>query len=447
MNKVFRVIWNHATQTWVAVSELAKAKGKTKSKASKLTAFSVALGSTLAAGSVMAATSATLTGTISPSTNGIAHLANGMSGVSVSTDSSASAPKNIIVIGDKRSHAYDQQILIGFNTSSFRGNGVANGKAGDTIVGNRIGLGGGSNGQDSFSTAVGFGTQVAGPSVAMGVGARADIFDSRGWNATQNGGVAIGAFALQGGNIDGGTVIGALSSGDYFYATSIGALSGITNTFVDRGADKGYTLTEGGPATNIRIAQTSIGYKAGARGARSVAISNCATTGIAHTNAGVGAVAIGDQSKAFKDASIAIGQQAIAGGVTNAEITALKTEVTRIQGLLDNANATLATAITKMNSDPSADNKFNVASAQAAVQRISLALERAKKDLTYASANNSQTTASVAIGYLAKSNNSYSTAVGPQSIANSAESTALGRSAAVSGANASGALAIVVMLV
>ena len=276
----------------------------------------------------------------------------------------------------------------------------------------------------------------------MGVGARADIFDSRGWNATQNGGVAIGAFALQGGNIDGGTVIGALSSGDYFYATSIGALSGITNKFVDHGADKGYDLTEGGPATTIRVAQTSIGYKAGARGARSVAISNCATTGVAHTNAGVGAVAIGDQSKAFKDASIAIGQQAIAGGVTNTEITALNTEVARIQGLLDNANATLATAITKMNADQSADNKFNVAAAQAAVQRISLALERAKKDLTYASANNSQTTASVAIGYAAKSNNSYSTAVGPQSVVNSADSTALGRSANVSGANASSALAI-----
>lgn len=144
MNKVFRVIWNHATQTWVAVSELAKAKGKTKSKASKLTAFSVALGSTLAAGSVMAATSATLTGTISPSTNGIAYLANGMRGVSVKTDSSASAPKNIIVIGDKPSNVYDQQILIGFNTSSAGGsNGIANGKAGDTIIGNRITLGGG----------------------------------------------------------------------------------------------------------------------------------------------------------------------------------------------------------------------------------------------------------------------------------------------------------------
>ena len=32
MNKVFKVIWNHATQTWTAVSELGHAKGKTKSK-------------------------------------------------------------------------------------------------------------------------------------------------------------------------------------------------------------------------------------------------------------------------------------------------------------------------------------------------------------------------------------------------------------------------------
>ena len=438
MNKVFRVIWNHATQTWVAVSELAKAKGKTKSKTSKLTAFSVALGSTLAAGSVMAATSATLTGTISPSSNGIVHLGNGKTEVHATTDSSVSAPKNIIVIGDKDVNVFDQQIYIGFNSR----NGQANGKAGDTIIGNRVDFGGGANGQDSFSTAVGFGTQVAGPSVAIGVGARSDPLDSSGWNATTNGGVAIGAFALQGGNINGGTVIGALSSGDYHYATSIGALSGITNTFVDKATNKGYTLQEGGGATNIRVAQASVGYKAGARGARSVAIANCATTGVAHTTAGTGAVAIGDQSKAFKDASIAIGQQAIAGGVTSAEITALNAEVTRIQGLLDNANATLATAVTNMNADQSADNKFNVAAARTAVQRISLALERAKKDLTYASANNSQTTAAVAIGYLAKSNNSYSTAVGPQSIVNSADSTALGRLANVSGANASSALAI-----
>ncbi|WP_455029333.1 ESPR domain-containing protein, partial [Neisseria sp.] len=28
MNKVFKVIWNHATQTWTAVSEISHAHGK-----------------------------------------------------------------------------------------------------------------------------------------------------------------------------------------------------------------------------------------------------------------------------------------------------------------------------------------------------------------------------------------------------------------------------------
>ncbi|EEY09910.1 hypothetical protein DNAOFDDG_00949 [Mannheimia haemolytica] len=29
MNQIFKVIWNQATQSWVAVSELQRAKGKT----------------------------------------------------------------------------------------------------------------------------------------------------------------------------------------------------------------------------------------------------------------------------------------------------------------------------------------------------------------------------------------------------------------------------------
>ena len=44
MNKVSKVIWNHATQTWTAVSELGHAKGKTKSKKIvKLTALAGAV--------------------------------------------------------------------------------------------------------------------------------------------------------------------------------------------------------------------------------------------------------------------------------------------------------------------------------------------------------------------------------------------------------------------
>ncbi|WP_424411484.1 ESPR-type extended signal peptide-containing protein [Pasteurella sp. PK-2025] len=35
MNKIFKVIWNHATQTWIAVSELTKSHGKTNSQTDK----------------------------------------------------------------------------------------------------------------------------------------------------------------------------------------------------------------------------------------------------------------------------------------------------------------------------------------------------------------------------------------------------------------------------
>lgn len=57
MNKVFKVIWNHATQTWTAVSELGHAKGKTKSKKIvKLTALAGAVvGSLAVSQSAMAA--------------------------------------------------------------------------------------------------------------------------------------------------------------------------------------------------------------------------------------------------------------------------------------------------------------------------------------------------------------------------------------------------------
>lgn len=41
MNNIFKVIWNHATQTWTAVEELASAKSKSKSI--KLAAISTAL--------------------------------------------------------------------------------------------------------------------------------------------------------------------------------------------------------------------------------------------------------------------------------------------------------------------------------------------------------------------------------------------------------------------
>lgn len=62
MNKAFKVIWNHATQSWTAVSEIARAKGKTKSVKSAKTAIALAVATAgmMASTEALAATAATV---------------------------------------------------------------------------------------------------------------------------------------------------------------------------------------------------------------------------------------------------------------------------------------------------------------------------------------------------------------------------------------------------
>ena len=65
MNKVFRVIWNHATQSWVAVSELSRAKGKSKSKnIKKLTALVAGVVSVVSMTAEAANTEGTMTDSV-----------------------------------------------------------------------------------------------------------------------------------------------------------------------------------------------------------------------------------------------------------------------------------------------------------------------------------------------------------------------------------------------
>ena len=440
MNKVFKVIWNHATQTWVAVSEFSKAKGKTKSKT--LTTISLAVGSVLVSGNSLAAT-ATLTPlkVDASSTAGIAITNNNIQPFTVDSEAATEKPKNVIVIGDRVRNVYDQQILIGYNISN-----LPYGKAGDTIIGNRVTLGGGVNGKDSFSTAVGFGTQVAGPSVAMGVGARADILDASGWLAVHNGGVAIGSFALQGGNRNGGTVVGGLATGDYHFSTTIGAQAGAIGLIDNRAIQKhkGFKVAEAGEIDPIngRIGMTSIGYQAAARGTGATAIGQGATTGITGTTNGAAATALGYHARAFKNHSLALGREAIAGGLTTNELTALDAELTRLKGLLVQAEKEKADATQAVAASATADNKFALASAEAAKKRIELAISRATEDKRYVANASTNTEAAIAIGYSAKANHANTTAIGRSTAAYASGSLALGRAAGVTGVNSSTSMAI-----
>ncbi len=215
--------------------------------------------------------------------------------------------KNVIYIGNGNvpSSIGDEFVAIGNDM-----NGNSAGHAGDTLIGNRVRSGGG--GQDSFSTAVGYGAQVAGPSVAIGVGTSSDIGNAEGWKGIKYSGISIGAFSRVSGTADGGVAMGAISFADQTGSVAIGQLSGAASLIYDREV----TGTGGGGVVYRGIDETtggnlvSIGAEAGARSTSSVAIGTQSTT-----SQGNDSIAMGTNSAAIKHNSIAIGHAAIAGGI------------------------------------------------------------------------------------------------------------------------------------
>lgn len=454
--------------------ELASAKGKSASKTvSTLATLSVV--SILGVSSAMAADNAVpkLTSVEqTPATNIVTKdgktiiIINNDSKNSVTTETNSKDgnPKHIIVVGSQNKQVYDGQILIGYEINSpaqvYSENGKSAGKAGDVAIGHHITLGGSDgttagdtakNVQDSFSTAVGYGSQAVGPVVAMGVGARSDMRAYQGWDSIKEGIVAVGPFALAADNKNGTTAIGALSAANYDNSVAIGALSGAAADWEDRGIgeqfnpginqagkDKAkYQILESYGPSNVRQGLTSVGYKAGARGGASTALGFEAVTGVANTKFGENSTAVGVRAHAVKDNSLAIGDNALAGGLTKAEVAQLQKEndgeIARLQALWERANGVLGEAQKRLKDDGSAENKFKVASATATLERINLAIERAKKDATRLSNKDSNTQFSIAIGSSAHANNYQTTAIGRFAKAYGAGSNAVGYEARAEG--------------
>ena len=425
MNRIFRVIWNHATQSWVAVSELASAKGKTKSKTiSKLAALSVVAGA-LSMDVIAAETANIPAAAISTSDNGIFIGPKGKTSATAQT--AGKSVKNVIIIGNRNGVA-DEGIVIGNDITSS-----ASGIAADTLIGNRIRLGGG--GSDSMSTALGYGVQVAGPSLAAGIGARSDIADASGWQAVQNGGVALGGFASVGGNQNGGVAIGAIAEGDQNGSVAIGQLSGATRQFFDRevtgsgGNGAVYNINE-----NDGNTLTSIGHKAVARADSGVAVGRQANT----SRYGRNAVAVGTFATAIKENAVAMGNNAVAGGYTAAEKEAIQAKIKELKGenFLVKAEARLEAAKAKLEADASAENKFNYASAKAAVERIKLAIARLENDLQFNAAEEIDASSAIAIGNQAKATNQSALAQGDRATATGKRAIAQGTQANSTGEDA-----------
>ena len=378
---------------------------------------------------------------VSKTDGNLAILTNNRDSIVARTTGEAT-PKNVIYIGNGSVPGAigDEFVAIGNDMT-----GSSTGQAGDTLIGNRVRSGGG--GQDSFATAVGYAAQVSGPSVSIGVGTSSDIGSDRGWEAVKDSGVAIGAFSRVSGSANGGVAMGAISFADQTGSVAIGQLSGAASLIYDREVKNpgngGIVYRNIDESTGGNL--VSIGAEAGARSTSSVAIGTQATT-----SKGNDSIAMGTNSAAIKNNSIAIGHAAIAGGHTQADIDALDDRKMLLEAHKANADKRLQEKTDKAKADPTAENKFQLSAAKAAVERLDLAIKRINEDIKRLSSsttrdatnaiaigNQSQATdeSALAFGNTARAKGVASIAQGKNTQATAENAIAVGTSSDVSGAN------------
>ena len=292
MNNIFKVIWNHATQTWTAVGELASAKGKSKSV--KLAAISTALlaftGSVLAAsGDVILDT--TSKGDLLISTKHVTNQFKGsdqyVKGVKAATGEEIQGNKKDPVV-----YSYDG-IAIGNGAISGANKFLKDGKIEDANGGNghvAIGL---------MSRALGGGSDS--PSVALGAYAVAEGQGNTalGGNAYSRGINAVAVGRLANATNDGSTALGSETKADW-QATAVG---------------------------NASKAEAS---KATALGSLSHAQSNSSIAIGRETNvSGQAAVGIGSRTKVIGSGSAVVGNDS---SVSSANVSTLGSNITVAAG-------------------------------------------------------------------------------------------------------------------
>jgi len=362
MNKVFKVIWNHATQTWTAVSELGHAKGKTKSKKIvKLTALAGAVLGVVGTAQAAVDTSLSTITIKSDAPGNVAGTNQGDSNINIGTDAktyrleNGKVSNNAIAVGTNATGTGDKAVAIGKNASATNENGVAVGfgatnesidsvaigtratssKDMDVAIGKEakatggeslafgsqskasgqatIAVGKESNASGSSAVAAGYQSAAAGDN-AVAVGNKA--------SASQVNDIAVGLRASATGGRSIATGTAANASGAYSIATGFTAAAAGENSIAQgkgaiAGAENSIAIGKSATASGISIGNEAltgiadsiaIGHKSKVDGgAEGVAIGNEATNGEASFAAAVGAT-----SEANANYSAALGYSAVA---------------------------------------------------------------------------------------------------------------------------------------
>ena len=370
MNKVFKVIWNHATQTWTAVSELGHAKGKTKSKKIvKLTALAGAVIGSLAV-------SQTATAATDLSTNDAVNIA-------ADNVANPTAGREAIAVGQNANASHQHSIAIGRNATANWTNTISIGK--DTVS------------TKDHAVAIGTSANASGiQAVTVGSYARADADSSisLGQNATVSGTGSTAAVAL--GYLANASAANTVAAGKSATATVDNAVAlGVSSSATKRNA-------------------AALGAYSKAAGDRATAV------GAASKAEGAASFAGGTSAKAIGDNSIAIGG---ATDMDDDEVGGKKQ--TGANAAKANGKKSIAIGFNATTSEYAADSvamgTFANAKASSTVVIGEGAL--ADEDARY----------SVVVGNTAKARDGSAVAIGRRANANAYDAIALGDNATSSG--------------
>ena len=330
MNKTFKVIWNHSTQTWTAVSELAGTRKKSKSI--KLTAISAAL--LMACGTAQAAThtaaddlvainnAATATVpadekpqvlgsnaiaagrkakaetansvAIGPSaevlrqpgvpynSNGIAIGAQARIEPKVNGNADTSTFHNSIAIGTRTLATASHAIVIGQNASSMRNQAAATYQTGENIVA----IGNKARADWEKSIAIGTNASTVSPeAIAVGTNSMAS-----------------------GGGNKGGVAIGSIAHANHVGTVAVGSGSNASNV---------NSMAMGFKASSVGRQAVTVGNQAFSRGDSAVTIGDGAMSGWNSANR---AVTVGANARTVTDDGLSVGYNAFAGNFRSTAI-------------------------------------------------------------------------------------------------------------------------------
>ncbi|HDR1337094.1 TPA: YadA-like family protein [Pasteurella multocida] len=336
MNKIYRTLWNAATQSWVVVSELAKAGGKSASGKSALVNSVSGFSFTLIAASVVLASGQVSATEVLGNKYPLPTPAEGNYCFYNTTSQSVICGDQTTKTEDKADTKPAKSVVIGFGATNDGETNVAIGAKSQSSKAASIAIGDNAKALDNQAIAIGQ-NATANSDWDISIGRQAGAEQT---NVSKEGrNIAIGDGALKKGKGVNNNIALGTSAGE--------RLAGTHNVIMGTYADADEAV-QSAKTADPSLDPTKFNIKQDTDGKYYIETSNTVALGTRALATQLGAVAIGQQAKAFGNQSVATGNGAKASGsgsvATGSGSVSTGTSSIAIGGTVNNTDSTKAIA-------------------------------------------------------------------------------------------------------